>query len=296
MNDRRAIDLTTKMKNFINNFLEKPPPSSEHSKEIRSFLDVMEVAISKHSIWKDASEEELDIMNEGLEKYIISKIYPCVFSPDPEDLEKDKLLHSRIQQLSFITPEHLEISPKHTSNHLFSIAEKELQNIGKFKVPRDKLVCIMNACKIIYNILNQVNGSPAGADEFLPLLILIVLRANPPRLHSNIKFISRFRNPSKLMTETGYYFTQFESAVAFLETLDASSLKIDPEEFDRAMKLHCPSSSKVSLETKTPEQSRCSRFLNANPSDLTVEQLFSLMDDYKYLIAENQAFRAQLIK
>ena len=124
--------------------------------------------------------------------------------------------------------------------------------INQYKVPRDKLVCILNCCKLLYTSLQQ-GGSPAGADDFLPLLIYTVIKASPPHLHSNIqyvyqrtavrytrdshalwyRYIRRFRNPSQMIAEHGYYCTQLESAVHFIDTLDASQLTIDPDEFTR---------------------------------------------------------------
>jgi Rab5 GDP/GTP exchange factor len=68
------------------------------------------------------------------------------------------------------------------------------------------MVCIFNCCKIINNMLLTAHKH-AGADEFMPLLIYVTLKARPPNLHSNLLFIQRFRHPDRLGGETGYYFT-----------------------------------------------------------------------------------------
>jgi Rab5 GDP/GTP exchange factor len=73
-----------------------------------------------------------------------------------------------------------------------------------------------------------------GADTFVPILIYVVLKANPEHLLSNVEFISRFRNPSKLQSEAGYYLSSLMGAVSFIETMDHASLSnIDRDDFER---------------------------------------------------------------
>lgn len=73
--------------------------------------------------------------------------------------------------------------------------------------PQEKLSTVVSCCKSIFDMLRESTGQPASADEFLPCLIYVLLKSNPPRMHSNINFISRFRNEEKLrMGEAGYFF------------------------------------------------------------------------------------------
>lgn len=94
------------------------------------------------------------------------------------------------------------------SNKTFYIIFIELVAMDSVLSPGDKLSHVVGCCRGVVNVVSAASGGPASADELLPALIFTVLKANPPRLTSNINFITRFCNAARLMTgEGGYYFT-----------------------------------------------------------------------------------------
>lgn len=58
---------------------------------------------------------------------------------------------------------------------------------------------------IYLGLLKNSKNSDTSADSFMPLLIYVVLKANPEHLVSNLQYILRFRNQEKLGGEAGYY-------------------------------------------------------------------------------------------
>lgn len=231
----KKIDYLNKMiEQFINRFHEKPPHAHDQSEIIFSFIEQFIENLKYYSLWKTANAEEMDAISDILEKYIMTLLFKYCFSPSIEDIEKDKHIYRKFNRLQFIDYHHLDISPKYIFPDLINRSIEQLRKINEYKAPKDKLICIFNCCTLIYSILNKayVQGDPAGADEFLPLLIYVVLKSNPPQIHSNIQYISRFRNPNKMGTEMGYYFTHLISAVTFIENIDASKLTISEEEYN----------------------------------------------------------------
>ena len=57
----------------------------------------------------------------------------------------------------------------------------------------------------VTGLLRNTKSSDTSADAFVPLLIYVVLHANPDHLVSNVQYILRFRNQDKLGGEAGYY-------------------------------------------------------------------------------------------
>ncbi|KAL1921236.1 uncharacterized protein VTP21DRAFT_10952 [Calcarisporiella thermophila] len=230
---RSATPLTRYFKRFLREFERKPWTVNEQIQIIREFLDFMSGKITECELWRNADEQEIENANEGMEKLVMNRLYHRTFCPQTtDDKERDEVLSQKIAIFRWINETHLDIPITPHNESFLNFAVAELLKINHFKAPRDKLICILNCCKVIFGLIKHVEGD-AGADKFLPILIYVVLKANPPQLISNVQFISRFRNPEQLQSEAGYYLTNLMGAISFIENMDASSLSISPEEFDR---------------------------------------------------------------
>lgn len=201
------------------------------------FKDFMETKdLTFYDVPVEVKEQALDFF----EKCIMSHHYKHLFSPQyTDDEEKDQTVHKRIRQLNWINTKHLVCSIDEVNAEVRDFvysAITELVGMDSFCTPQEKLECIVSCCRNIFTLLKAVNGVAASADEFLPALIFVVLKANPVRLHSNLNYINRFSNANRLMSgETGYYFTNLCCAISFIENLTCESVQLSKDEFDELM-------------------------------------------------------------
>ncbi|XP_062869941.1 rab5 GDP/GTP exchange factor isoform X2 [Trichomycterus rosablanca] len=240
-------------------FLKTLKPGREIQKQSRAFVETMfnkkdlgadelsecvqdfyqNMSDRLHSHFKGSSEKVERVMDQ-VEKYIMTRLYKSVFCPETTDDEKkDLATQHRIRALHWVTIQMLCVPVDEEIPEAADSVVKAITDIIEMdskRVPRNKLACITSCSKHIFNAIRVTKKEPASADDFLPTLIYIVLKANPPRLQSNIQYITRFCNPSRLMSgEDGYYFTNLCCAVAFIEKLDAHSLNLSVEDFERHM-------------------------------------------------------------
>ncbi|XP_051207764.1 vacuolar protein sorting-associated protein 9A-like isoform X1 [Lolium perenne] len=301
----------------IKSFLTLDDPSAEaDGARVQAFYAAMEAAFREHPLWANATHQEIDHALEGLEKYIMTKLFDRTFGASPEDAAADAEVSERIGLLQrFVRPEHLDI-PKVLHNEAsWLLAVKELQKINSFKSPRDKLLCVMSCCQVINNLLLNVSMSndrtPSGADEFLPILIYITIKANPPHLHSNLKFVQLFRRETKLVSEVEYYLTNLISAKMFIVNVDGRSLSMEENEFQMHMEtaklgtqicaasLSSPQGSATStrgLQKQTDTEGSRFPFMDSETESLTAAELKQMHRLYRQVVTRYTSLSKALRK
>ncbi|KAJ7281391.1 hypothetical protein C8J57DRAFT_74492 [Mycena rebaudengoi] len=244
MKSRNAEVVAKYLKSFLSNFAKRTFTVSDQIKIINDFLNFIVKPMRESDIWKNASDAEFDNALEGMEKLVMNQLYQFTFTPQvvhavpkrqitADDLERDRVLTQRIALFGWIKEAHLDIPVGEGSPGFLMFAQQELLKVNHYKAPRDKLICILNCCKVIFGLIRHLRKEE-GADSFVPILIYVVLKANPEHLLSNVEFINRFRNPAKLQSEAGYYLSSLMGAVSFIETMDHTSLSnISQEEFEK---------------------------------------------------------------
>mmetsp|Transcript_35588 Transcript_35588/g.44045 ORF Transcript_35588/g.44045 Transcript_35588/m.44045 type:complete len:656 (+) Transcript_35588:619-2586(+) len=315
-----------------------PGEDNEDATCVQQFLRKLEQQVRLHPSWKNCNHTEWENTVEGLERFVVKRIYDIAFVPTPQELirRRDMILKNRIKSLRFLHPGHLgsAIITNRAETDLWedewNAAAAELNKINKFKAPRDKVVCILNCCRIVARLLRSamnakndesaLPGTGEGADDLIPALIYTVIVANPDNLYSNIEFVAAYRNPNGFKGEAGYFFTILTSAVSFIQTLTADVLTgISEEEFNAGIETCLNleanengicANADVCLDDHKKEQVLRNdshtiqsdhediitylKFMDMEAENLTLSQVPELLKEYKHLAAMCENLQREL--
>jgi len=209
------------------------------SEKAQNFYQVLYKRMEEEP-YKALGSEVKEQLMDFAEKSTMTCLYSILFCPPTtSDEEKDLHIQKRIRDLNWVGAKHVDCCFDETSSEVHDLVYSsitELLGMDSTKAPLDKLGCVIRCCRKILSLMQKWVGGPASADEFLPALIFVVLKANPARLKSNINYVTRFCNANRLMSgEGGYYFTNLCCAVSFIEHLTAESLNMPEDEFQQYM-------------------------------------------------------------
>lgn len=203
------------------------------AKAFFSYLRLVKQAVASSQQY--SREEEVEETLEDIEQFICRKMYTEVFPTEatPQDIELNEIT----KRLGWVTAEVLDIPPLHRNEVMWGYAVKSIQDIDDVNSPGEKLTCLVDCITTIVNVLELCGpaNSAISADDSLPIIIYVVIKAQPERMHSNLNYISRFRDPEKMMSKSGFCFSQIQSAIEFIEHVREHRLNLEPEEFNNRM-------------------------------------------------------------
>ncbi|KAL3104222.1 hypothetical protein niasHS_002249 [Heterodera schachtii] len=220
------FSLQKKEQQFLQQFLQDFQQLNVQDEKIdlvESHLCHLYEQLVLESMWRSASIEDIEYARKCLERSLMGQIYVYALFPNGEaDYFRDEVLNKSVHKLSeLISVGHPELAiPKNLYAECpWPSAQAELNIINAYKSPRDKMACITRCCETIENLVTLSSGrSAASADDILPVLVFVIIKANPPALLSNLQFIDGFYG-KRMQGSEAYWWTQVTSAVEFLKTL-----------------------------------------------------------------------------
>lgn len=215
-------------------------------KAVRDFKLFISEQFATYEPFKLMDAVDRENSAEGIEKLIMNRLYEYTFAPEvklrnsplADDLKADDEYSAQLGKFGWVLAQHLDVDldfgPKESREYL-DYAAGELAKINKYRAPRDKIICILNSCKIIVSLL-KLGQQETNADAFVPLLILVLLSGEARHLLSNLRYIERFRSEEWLNHgETSYYLSLLQGAIAFVQNVKFDDLTVSKKEYDANM-------------------------------------------------------------
>ncbi|KAL1423661.1 hypothetical protein MTO96_021034 [Rhipicephalus appendiculatus] len=199
--------------------------ADEKAQLVEQFLQYLFQQMEVDPTWQMASDIQINLAQHTIERAIMSQIYVHALYPNGDgDVLRDQVLHQHIQKLSrIVTVDHrdLRIPRAYHAESPWPSAQAQLGALAAHKSPQDKVACVAACCASLASLLSAAAGSPAAADDLVPVLVFVLIRANPPHLLSTVQFVETFQRATRCCQgEAAYWWTQFCAAIEFIKTMD----------------------------------------------------------------------------
>ena len=176
--------------------------------------------------------EEFNDISFKIYDYVMEKLYDKLFpkEPDPQDSQ----ILTQCELLSWTEPKHYI---KTKVNLVFESFLPDVINYFKEietqKSPRQKLIYMNKIFESISNVVKFSGGGQSGVDDIMPILNYAFIKAKPPHMSSNCKYMELFIGDKK-NREEGNQLAQLTAICQFAETVTADKLYgINDEQFVR---------------------------------------------------------------
>ncbi|CAO4382947.1 unnamed protein product [Caenorhabditis nigoni] len=196
----------------------------ERAEFLQNLLTYLRERLMQNYDWNFATESMIARAMTTMERFVMFAVYEIAFWPNREmDQKKDKLLQSVIGKASSsVTPVHEALKiPEHLLGEApWPSAQAELSMLDNYVTAQEKLNCLVRCCDVINNLVAlSSKNAVASADDLTPVLVFVIIKANPRSLLSNLQFIETFAGDRIESGRDAYYWVNFKSAVEYIKTI-----------------------------------------------------------------------------
>ncbi len=212
------------LQQFVTSFRETSV-ADEKTASVESFLAELWTQLEEEPTWAlVASQEQMKLGCLTVERAVVSHIYMNAMYPNGEaDVSRDQVLSAHMGRLSEgLTPAHrdLRVPRQYHYEAPWPSAQAEIRRLAAYKTASDKVACVVRCSQTIMNLLSLASGrSVPAADDFVPVMVFVLIKANPPSLLSTVQYVDSFYG-NRLSGEDQYWWMQFVAAIEFIKTMD----------------------------------------------------------------------------
>ena len=202
--------------------------------KIIEYFKIVEEDLKSKKIVVDKTNECQKI-NKKIYDFVMNKIYEKLYPQEPS--QEDMFIFQKCFSLSWTEPKNfIQGKNNYIYESFLSDVLKYFHQIDKEKSPRKKIINMMKVIESVGYII-QLNGgnSDFGVDDIIPILNYSIIKAQPVRMHSNVKYMGLFIGNKKQLDE-GHKLSVFKGLCNDFKNLNYKNLGVSEEEYENNCK------------------------------------------------------------
>jgi hypothetical protein len=221
---KRFPNIATKYQLLIEKSLTDMENDLKLTQKLTNYFNIVkDYLMSKNSsVYNLAGSKEFDNITTKIYDFVMEKLHDKIFprEPDPSDIK----IKSQCEEFSWIEPKHLI---KSKTNFVFDSFLPDVieyfKEIDTQKSPRKKLLYMSKIFQSISNMVKFSGGGSTGVDDIMPILNYSFIKAKPPHINSNYKYMALFIGEKK-NKEEGNQLVQLSGICNFVENMTINKL------------------------------------------------------------------------
>ncbi|XP_075706861.1 ras and Rab interactor 3-like [Rhinoderma darwinii] len=205
--------------------------------QITSIKDYLLVS---NDIWELVEHQEMD--DSKIAFIIETSLYKCLLKPLKNVIYSQLLeMHNRDGSLAKLLDNQKKMKASSLKEQRpraglpgSSTMEKIQQKLSLMHMaysPEKKIRFLLKVCKLIYEAMETTSGKKEafGADDFLPVLIHILLGCDLTAVQLDVEYMMELLDPTQLQGEGGYYLTTLFGALYHISSFNTVSRQLSVE-------------------------------------------------------------------